>query len=274
MSTYAIGDLQGCYQPLEDLLNHLNFDASQDALWFTGDLVNRGPDSLKTLRYVKQLGERAITILGNHDLHLLAVAEGVKQAKNADSLAHVLQADDCDELLHWLRHRPVLYDDKELGYTMIHAGLPPQWTADQTHQYARELESVLQGADYKKFFKHMYGNSPNKWSPKLKHYDRLRFITNCFTRLRFCKKDGALCLQAKGPLGSQPANCQPWFEHPERKSQSMNLVFGHWSALGIYQSKGINALDSGCVWGNRLTAMRLEDKKLFSVQCPEYHEIE
>lgn len=274
MSTYAIGDLQGCYQPLKDLLDHLKYDSSQDTLWFTGDLVNRGPDSLKTLRFVKKLGKQAVTILGNHDLHLLALAEGVKDAKNASSLTHVLQADDCDELLHWLRHRPLLHDDKDLGYTMIHAGLPPQWTANDAIRYASELQDVLQGPDYKKFFKYMYGNTPLKWSSKLKHYDRLRFITNCFTRLRFLKKDGSLCLQAKGTLGSQPADCLPWFEHAERKSKNMNLIFGHWSALGVFQSTGINALDSGCVWGNQLTAMRLEDKKLFSVQCPEFREIE
>lgn len=274
MSTYAIGDLQGCYQPLEDLLKHINFDASQDRLWFTGDLVNRGPDSLATLRYVKNLGDRAVTILGNHDLHLLALAEGVKNTKDAADLTAVLEADDREDLLYWLRHRPVMHEDSSLGYTMIHAGLPPQWTAEDSQQYARELETAFQGPDYKQFLKNMYGNSPLHWSPDLKNHDRLRFITNCFTRLRFCKMDGSLCLQAKGPPGSQPADCLPWFEHPERKSRSMNLIFGHWSALGIYQSRGINALDSGCVWGNRLTAMRLEDRQLFSVQCPEFRDIQ
>ncbi len=273
MSTYAIGDIQGCFEPLQALLKKIDFDPKQDTLWFTGDLVNRGPSSLQTLRFVKQLGSQAITVLGNHDLHLLAIAEGQAREKPDDHLQDILYASDKDELLTWLRHRPIMHDDPELGFSMIHAGLPPQWDNTQARQLADELQAVLRSPKYVDFFKHMYGNKPKRWSAKLKGMERLRFITNCFTRLRYCQKDGSLCLKAKGPPGTQPAECLPWFSVKNRASAEMNIIFGHWSALGLYQEDGIFSLDSGCLWGQKLTAMRLEDQHYFSIDCKEYQKI-
>ncbi len=273
MSTYAIGDLQGCYDPLKKLLKNIDFNPKRDRLWFTGDLVNRGPDSLKTLRYVYKLGDRAITVLGNHDLHLLAISEGLAREKADDNLGAILKADDSEELLSWLRRQPLMHHDNSLGFTMIHAGLPPQWDFEQAQRCANELEAVLRGSDYHEFLQHMYGNKPERWSKKLQGMDRLRFITNCFTRLRYCYDDGSLCLKAKGPPGSQPQGCVPWFDVKKRASAKMKIIFGHWSALGLHRSKGIYALDSGCLWGNALTALRLEDKKYFSVNCEKYRKI-
>jgi bis(5'-nucleosyl)-tetraphosphatase (symmetrical) len=273
MSTYAIGDIQGCYEPLKKLLKSVHFNPKHDLLWFTGDLVNRGPDSLKTLRFVRKLGDRAVTVLGNHDLHLLAVGEGLTNERSDDSLKAIIQADDSKQLLTWLRQQPLMHHDPALGFTMIHAGLPPQWDFKTAQKCADELHSVLRGPDYREFLKHMYGNKPERWSAKLKGMDRLRFITNCFTRLRYCSADGSLCLKAKGPPGSQPHGCLPWFDVKNRASAKMKIVFGHWSALGMHRSKGIYALDTGCLWGNELTALRLEDKKYFSVRCDKYKKI-
>jgi bis(5'-nucleosyl)-tetraphosphatase (symmetrical) len=273
MSTYAIGDVQGCYEPLQRLLDKIAFDPSRDQLWFTGDLVNRGPDSLQTLRYVKGLNKNAITVLGNHDLHLLASAEGVRSKDKGDSLSEVLQAQDRDELLEWLRQQPIMHHDEDLGFSMIHAGLPPQWNLDDSLSYAHELQTVLRAPDYLEFLQNMYGNKPDQWSSELQGMDRLRFITNCFTRLRFCRTDGSLCLKSKGPPGSQPEDCAPWFQIKNRASKDMNILFGHWSALGIHQEKGIFSLDSGCLWGHQLTALRLEDLQYFSIQCDEYKKI-
>ncbi len=273
MSTYAIGDLQGCYQPLKKLLQVIDFNPQRDRLWFTGDLVNRGPDSLKTLRYVHSLGDSAISVLGNHDLHLLAISEGMATIKEDDTLRDIINAEDSQELLSWLRQLPLLHHDPLLGFTMVHAGLPPQWDLEQAQQCANELQAVLRGTDYHQFFQHMYGNKPKRWSPQLQGADRLRFITNCFTRLRYCDADGKLCLKAKGPPGTQPDGYLPWFDVNNRASAKMDIIFGHWSALGRYQSKGIYALDSGCLWGHELTALRLEDKQYFSISCEEYRKI-
>ena len=273
MSTYAIGDIQGCYEPLQKLLDKITFNPDLDQLWFTGDLVNRGPDSLQTLRYIKGLDNKAISVLGNHDLHLLAVAEGVRTKSQDDSLSEILHAKDRDELLDWLRQQPLMHHDSGLGFSMIHAGLPPQWNLDDSLHYASELQTVLRGPDYLEFLQHMYGNKPDRWSSDLQGMDRLRFITNCFTRLRFCRADGGLCLKAKGPPGSQPDDCTPWFRIANRASEDMNILFGHWSALGLHQEKGIFSLDSGCLWGHQLTALRLEDQQYFSIQCNEYKKI-
>jgi len=273
MSTYAIGDIQGCFEPLQTLLKKIAFNPENDTLWFTGDLVNRGPSSLQTLRFVKQLGQSAITVLGNHDLHLLAIAEGFAKAKPDEHLQDILNAPDKHELLSWLRHQPLMHDDTSLGFSMIHAGLPPQWDYSQARLLADELQSVLRDPGYTHFLEHMYGNKPKQWSPSLKGIDRLRFITNCFTRLRYCTEDGELCLKAKGPPGTQPAECLPWFSVKNRASTDMNIIFGHWSALGLYQEEGIYSLDSGCLWGHKLTAMRLEDKHFFSIDCDEYRQI-
>ena len=269
MPTYAIGDVQGCYDELQRLLDTLHFDPGTDTLWFTGDLVNRGPLSLATLRFVKGLGEHAVTVLGNHDLHLLAVAHGHLRYHRKDNFHDVLEAPDRDELLNWLRHQPMLHHDDQLGYTMIHAGLPPQWDLAKAQACARELENVLQGQDYIAFLGQMYGNEPDQWSEALTDWDRLRFITNCFTRLRYCDDKGRLELEEKGAPGSQPAPYRPWFTVPGRASAALKLVFGHWSTLGSCNETNVYPLDTGCLWGGQLTALRLDGPPLrIGIDCP------
>lgn len=257
MAVYAIGDIQGCYDELMRLLELIRFDPATDRLWFTGDLVNRGPASLLTLRFVRDLGERAITVLGNHDLHLLAVAKGAP-VHHSDTLDDILAAPDRDELLDWLRQQPLLHYDRVLNHTLIHAGLPPQWDLATAQRCAAEVEAVLRGDDYREFFHHMYGDEPEAWDEELGGWGRLRFITNCFTRLRYCTRNGRLCLEVKGAPGTQPPDCLPWFEVAERASASLSIVFGHWSTLGLYRGQGVTALDTGCLWGGQLTALRLD----------------
>ena len=270
MATYAIGDSQGCLQELRALLEKIDFEPARDQLWLTGDLVNRGPDSLGVLRFIRALGERAIVVQGNHDLHLLAVAHGhTDRLHKRDTLDAVLAAPDRDELLEWLRRRPMLHHDAELGFLMVHAGLPPQWDLRLALNCARELESVLHGHRYREFLDHMYGNSPPRWEPELSGWPRMRFITNCLTRMRYCDTDGALNLKAKGPPGTQPPGCVPWFEAPGRRTQGLAVIFGHWSTLrpdpqGASRTD-IYPLDTGCVWGGTLTALRLDDRRLYSV---------
>ncbi|CAK0773162.1 diadenosine tetraphosphatase [Gammaproteobacteria bacterium] len=269
MAVYAIGDLQGCYDPLRRLLDYLAFDPSRDRLWLVGDLVNRGPASAAVLRLVRGLGEAAITVLGNHDLHLLAVAHHRDHQRHKDTFHDVLRAPDRDELLEWLCQRPLLHHDPQLRMTMVHAGLPPQWDLAQASVCAAELQKVLRGKERKAFFGHMYGNHPNQWSEHLEGWERLRFISNCFTRLRFCTPDGQLNLEYKGRPGTQPPLYVPWFLAPGRRSAKDTIVFGHWSALGYHHQSGIYALDSGCVWGGRLTALRLDGSpRPHYVSCP------
>lgn len=272
MAVYAIGDIQGCYAELMALLETIRFDAASDQLWFTGDLVNRGPESLQVLRYVRDLNERtpaaAITVLGNHDLHLLAVAEGKGRLHRSDTLGEVLDAPDRQGLLDWLRHQPLLHHDAGLGYSLVHAGLPPQWSLGAAQQHAGEVEAVLRGENYREFFAHMYGNLPDHWGEDLSGWERLRFITNCFTRMRYCDAQGRVDLHAKGAPGSQPAGLVPWFEVEGRQTQAERIVFGHWSTLGLYQGNRVTALDTGCLWGGRLTALRLDDEgSLHCVEC-------
>lgn len=259
MATYAIGDIQGCHDDLMRLLERIGFDLSRDQLWFAGDLVNRGPASLSVLRFVKDLGGRAVSVLGNHDLHLLAVAAGTAKLRKSDTLDEILAAPDRDELLHWLRHRPLVHHDASLGYTLVHAGLPPQWDLRQAEACARELETALQGAGYVDFFLHMYGDEPKRWDPALSGMDRLRFIVNCFTRLRFVGPGGELELKTKGAPGSQAQGYLPWYQVPGRRSKDLRLLFGHWSTVGeIQAAHNALGLDTGCVWGGRLTALRLD----------------
>jgi len=260
MATYAIGDIQGCYDELRTLLDRLEFDPAKDRLWLAGDLVNRGPDSLKVLRFAKGLGERAVCVLGNHDLHLLAVAAGNLRHYKDESLADVLQAPDRDELLDWLRRRPLMHSSKGKGYSMIHAGLPPQWDIKTAQRCAREVERVLRGPDFPRLMREMYGNKPDRWSKKLKGMDRLRFIINCFTRLRYCGADGTLALKEKGAPGSQAKGLLPWFEVPGRASAKERIVCGHWSTLGFVNRRNVWSLDTGCLWGGSLTAVRLRRK--------------
>lgn len=271
MATYAIGDIQGCYERLLRLLDKLRFDPVRDRLWLVGDLVNRGPDSLATLRFVKGLDDRALTVLGNHDLHLLAHAvEGSRLAGESD-LDPILQAPDRDELLHWLRGRPLMHFDEHKWFALIHAGLPPQWDLRDALSCAREVEAVLRGPDYPDYLGAMYGSEPARWSSSLSGMDRLRFITNCFTRLRYCTADGTLALKEKGTPGSQTAGCLPWFEVPGRATRDIRIIFGHWSRLGYATGYNTWALDSGCVWQGRLTAIRVRRKnpvEPISVPCP------
>ena len=266
MAVYAIGDIQGCVVALEEMLETLRFEPHRDQLWLTGDLVNRGRHSLETLRLVKQLGTSAVTVLGNHDLHLLAVANRIRDARPDDTLGAILRAPDRDELLDWLRHQPLMHWDKKPGgksggkALMVHAGIYPGWRKKQAAGYAAEVEALLRGDDYRRFLKRMYGRSPSRWNPQMGRWQRARFITNAFTRIRYCNRRAGLDFAHKGPPGSQPKRWMPWFEHPQMKCKKWRIVFGHWSALGFVRRGNLIGLDSGCVWGGALTAFRLDDE--------------
>ena len=268
MATYAIGDLQGCFAALQRLLKKCSFDPGVDKLWFVGDLVNRGPDSLPVLRFVKSLGDRAIVVLGNHDLHLLTVAAGFVKAHRGDTLDEILSASDRDELLTWLRHRPIFH--RELGFTMVHAGLLPSWTIDQAQIFAIEVERALRGPDYLEFLANMYGNQPNVWRADLRGWDRLRLIVNAFTRLRICTAEGQLEYSHKGEIADIPAGYLPWSDVPGRRSAGETIICGHWSAQGLRLESNLLALDTGCLWGQCLSAVRLEDRALFQAACGEF----
>lgn len=231
-----------------------------------GDLVNRGPQSLECLRFVKSLGDRAIAVLGNHDLHLLCVAEGLEKPRTRDTLAPILAAPDRDELLHWLRHRPLLH--AEGGFAMVHAALLPEWTVARARELAAEVEAALQGPDYRQLLGQMYGDEPDRWDDALQGIARLRVIINAMTRLRMCTREGAMALKFKGEPGDAPRSLVPWFEASGRASRDHTLVVGHWSALGLRITGDLLALDSGCVWGRELTAVRLQDRSVFAVDCP------
>ncbi|HEY8538386.1 MAG TPA: symmetrical bis(5'-nucleosyl)-tetraphosphatase [Steroidobacteraceae bacterium] len=262
MPTYAIGDIQGCCDEFETLLERIAFDPMRDRLWLVGDLVNRGPRSLDVLRLVRKLGDAATVVLGNHDLHLLAVASTPNmRAKRGDTLDDVLDAPDRDELLDWLRRRPILHHDPTLSYTMVHAGLAPQWDLATARRCAAELEQALRDERAAaELFAHMYGDQPDRWSEDLQGFDRLRFITNCFTRLRFVTADGRLALKHKGTVADAPAGLTPWFRAPGRRTRDQRIVCGHWSALGFYDGDGVLSIDTGCVWGGSLCAVRLDER--------------
>jgi bis(5'-nucleosyl)-tetraphosphatase (symmetrical) len=267
LSTYAIGDVQGCLGALEALLEKIRFDLRRDRLWFVGDLVNRGPDSLEVLRFVKSLGEAAITVLGNHDLHLVALAEGFGKRRTDDTLDEVLAAPDRDELVAWLRHCPMLHAER--GCVVVHAGLLPQWTVARARELAGEVESALRGPRYRGFLAELYGSRPGYWDEALLGADRLRVIVNAMTRMRFVSAEGVMEFHAKGPPASAPRNCYPWFDVPGRQSASATLITGHWSALGLRVAPNLLALDTGCVWGGQLSAVRLEDRQVFQTACPK-----
>ncbi|ORU92480.1 MAG: diadenosine tetraphosphatase [Cycloclasticus sp. symbiont of Bathymodiolus heckerae] len=271
MTTYAIGDIQGCYDSLRELLDKIQFDQSCDQLWFAGDLINRGPQSLDTLRFIISLGDNARSILGNHECHFLAVARGHKKAHRMDTFSDILKANDADELIQWLRSQPFFYEDTLLGYSMLHAGLPPQWSINDARQYARELEAVIQGDEIDDFLSSMYGDNPNYWDESLSGNDRMRFIINCFTRLRFCSEQGRLNLIEKGSLGTQAEGLIPWFDVPNRKTANDKILFGHWSTLGIQQKNNTTCLDGGCLWGGSLAAIKLDGSdEITSVDCKRY----
>ena len=267
MARFAIGDIQGCADELRALLGQIRFSADRDRLWFVGDLVNRGPQSLEALRYVRALGDNAIVVLGNHDLHLLAVALGSRDASKAsDTLDAVLAAPDRDQLIEWLLERPLAHFDAEHGDLMVHAGLVPQWPVELALSLAGEVEQLLREQP-DTLFEGMYGDRPERWSEDLRGIERLRFTVNVLTRLRVCTADGRIDLKMKGPPTLARAPFRPWFEHP-RLSQPTRVIFGHWSALGLVRSHGVLGLDTGCVWGGTLTAVDLDARRSpLSVPC-------
>lgn len=264
MATYAIGDIQGCYHAFQALLARINFNQKVDELWLVGDLINRGSGSLEVLRWCYEHQENLKVVLGNHDLHALVVAAGFVKAHKGDTLDAILQADDRDVLLNWLRHQHLVYQNK--SYLMVHAGLLPQWTSNQALVYAAEVETALRGDDYLYFLANMYGNLPNCWNDDLVGIDRLRVITNAMTRLRVCTARGEMDFSFKGELADVPAGFLPWFDVPNRSSQDKHVIFGHWSALGLQQRQNVYALDTGCLWGGHLTAMNLETKAITQVR--------
>jgi bis(5'-nucleosyl)-tetraphosphatase (symmetrical) len=271
---YVIGDLQGCCHSLDRLLEQINRstgtgtgndDQTPPALWFAGDLVNRGPDSLGTLRRVRDLGDKATIVLGNHDLNLLAVSAGVRRVHRSDTLNPILSAPDREELLHWLRHRPLAHF--AAGHLMVHAGVLPSWSATEVLALAGEVEAELRGPGWRDFLTAMYGDLPNAWSPSLRGNDRLRVIVNALTRIRYATPSGTMEFAAKEALGTGPVGHVPWFECPERKTSEVTVIFGHWSTLGLINRPNLIALDTGCVWGGQLTAMRLRDRHILQIDC-------
>jgi bis(5'-nucleosyl)-tetraphosphatase (symmetrical) len=270
MAHYVVGDLQGCYSALQQLLEKIQFDPANDVLWSVGDVVNRGSESLACLRFIKSLGDSAVMVLGNHDLHLLAVGfSPLSQIKPKDTFEDILNAPDRDELLHWLRHRPLLHHDAELDFTLLHAGLPPQWNLEIAKQRAIEVETWLRGDEYVTYLNHLYGCPDQAWQDSMTGWDRLRFIVSCFSRLRYCSAAGRLRLDFNLGLDAVAGekDIYPWFRCPERASKQTRIVFGHWSTLGYVDEHNVYGLDTGCLWGGALTALRLQDQQVFQVPC-------
>ena len=271
MSTYAIGDVQGCYSELRSLLRECGFDARRDRLWFVGDLVNRGPCSLEVLRFVADLGDRAHVVLGNHDLHLVASAHGVRRLRDKDTFHDVLDAADGEALVDWLRDRPIVHHDPERAFVMAHAGIAPAWTIDDAIRLGRELSDALRGADRSRLLSGMYGNKPDRWRDSLAGLDRLRFVTNAFTRMRYCHADGRLDFSETRPPGAQDRSLAPWYTLRDAGVDGASIVFGHWATLQLLaalpRALHVRHVDTGCVWGGSLTALRLEDDREFSVPC-------
>lgn len=266
MATYAIGDIQGCFDSFQRLLEVCAFNPKNDRLWLVGDLVNRGPHSLETLRYVRNLGNAVVTVLGNHDLYLLMVAFGAARKRGRDdTIQAILDAPDREDLLDWLRKQPLCYCEGE--YCMVHAGLLPEWTVEQAQSLGREVQAALSADNFQDFIQHMWGSEPDAWNDQLVGWPRLRVIVNAMTRMRFCTPDGTMEFVSKGEATNAPAGYLPWFDIPGRKSADRILVTGHWSALGLKILPNLMALDSGCLWGNQLTAVRLEDRHIFQVNC-------
>jgi bis(5'-nucleosyl)-tetraphosphatase (symmetrical) len=268
MAVYAIGDIQGCGAAFEALLKKLHFRESRDRLWLVGDLVNRGPDSLGVLRRVMALGRSVTSVLGNHDLHLLATVAGRRELSPADTFGEVLTAPDVHAIVDWLRRRPLLHYDASTKRVLVHAGLPPGWTVTQAREQAGDVERLLRGRNWRASLRTMYGNEPAAWSRKLDREEKRRYTINALTRMRYCDKRGRLDLSESGPPGSQPKGLIPWFDVPDRRSRNVHVVFGHWAALGVLRRKDVTGLDSGCVWGGCLTAVRVDrPAPLVRVNC-------
>lgn len=270
MATYAIGDVQGCFDQLRQLIDSLNFDPASDRLWFVGDLVNRGPQSLEVLRFVKSLSTAAVVVLGNHDLHLVMQAEGFGRVNKEDTLAAILASPDRQELLDWLRAQPLVH--VEDAWAMVHAGLLPEWTVAQAKGLSDEVSVALTASGYRDFLAHMWGSEPAAWRDDLVGWDRLRVVVNAMTRMRYVTFAGAMELRASGakaPPGQGPVGCVPWFAAPHRASAGQLIVCGHWSALGYHEQPDLLAIDTGCLWGGALTAVRLEDRRVFRLPCPQ-----
>jgi bis(5'-nucleosyl)-tetraphosphatase (symmetrical) len=268
MATYAIGDLQGCADEFDALLRKIEFRKKRDTLWLVGDLVNRGPDSLGVLRRVIDLGDSAVSVLGNHDLHLLATVAGRREMSPADTFQDVLNAPDAGDLIDWVRSRPLLHYDAAAARVLVHAGIPPAWTVLEARKHAREIETLLRGRRWRQSLRSMYGNEPAQWSPKLRSAERRRFTINGLTRMRYCDRHGRLDLRYSGPPGTQDEGLIPWFDVPDRRAADVHIVFGHWAALGLLRRADVTAVDTGCAWGERLTAVRLDAQaRAVHVRC-------
>lgn len=268
MATYAIGDIHGCYDQLQQLLSYIKFDPLQDTLWFTGDLVNGGPHPAETIRFIKDLGERAICVLGNHDIALLAIAAGAFEAPKDRNIGYepILEAPDCAELIDWLRLQRIAHYDPKFNALLVHAGILPTWDLETVQRLSREVENTLRSKNIESEFDQIFGDINVPWHDKLIGYDRIKYLVNCFTRLRFCTQDGMLDYNSKSGIGSQPAGYLPWFAAPHRLTKDVNIIFGHWSTLnGNTGIPNVYAIDTGCVWGQSLTAIRLDDWTTFSV---------
>ncbi|MEN9724773.1 MAG: Bis(5-nucleosyl)-tetraphosphatase, symmetrical [Pseudomonadota bacterium] len=265
MTTYAIGDIQGCFHSFQALLKKIQFNPASDKLWFVGDLINRGSGSLPMLRWIFDHQDSVVTVLGNHDLHTLVVAEGFVSPHRSDTIQDLIDAPDAPQLLGWLRAQRLAHF--EHGYLLVHAGLLPEWSAREAVALSMEVEDALQCEVYRDFLKHMYGNQPASWNVELAGWDRLRVITNAMTRVRVCSPNHEMEFKFKGEMANIPEGYLPWFKLPQRASSNTPVIFGHWSALGLYQSDNVYGLDTGCLWGGELTAMRLEDRAIFQVPC-------
>ncbi len=265
MATYVFGDIQGCLTPLQRLLDLIRFDPAADRLWFTGDLVNRGPQSLNVLRLLKKLDSRCVIVLGNHDLHLLAVQCGIARPHAKDTIHAVLDAPDAEDLLHWLRHRPLLH--REGAYLLVHAGILPHWNVEHALALAGEVEHAIRSDEYRTLLPFIYKNGETRWDDTMPSPARLGFAANVFTRMRLCSREGTLDLSFKGPPEEARADLLPWFDIPPRHPRTETVLFGHWSALGVRVEERFIALDGGCVWGNDLACLRLEDRKIYTVAC-------
>ncbi|AWY41540.1 symmetrical bis(5'-nucleosyl)-tetraphosphatase [Pseudomonas putida] len=272
MATYAVGDLQGCLEALQCLLKQVAFDPAKDRLWLVGDLVNRGPQSLDTLRFLYSIRESLVCVLGNHDLHLLAAGQNIERLKKADTLREIIDAPDRAELLDWLRQQKLMHYDEQRNIALVHAGIPPQWSLRKALKHAAEVETALRDDNlFPPYLDGMYGNDPAKWDNDLKGVTRLRVITNYFTRMRFCTAEGKLDLKSKEGLDSAPPGYKPWFQHKDRKTKDVNIIFGHWAALeGKVLEPGVSALDTGCVWGGALTLMNVDSAERLSCKCDEH----